>query len=569
MEKDEKGYWRVVLSGIQPGTLYLYRLNGSILRPDPASCFQPEGVHGPSQVIDHLRFKWEDKKWKGLPAGKMIIYELHVGTFTKEGNFQAVIPRLDELKELGVNAIELMPVSQFPGSRNWGYDGAYPYAVQNSYGGPEGLKKLVDAAHQKGIAVILDVVYNHIGPEGNYFSSFGPYSDAQHKTPWGDAFNFDGAYSDEVRNFFIENALSWMQEFHVDALRLDAIHGIYGFSTKPFLEELAEVVDNFSKKKKRKYYLMAESDLNDVRVTRPRELGGHGIDVQWCDDFHHALHTLITGEKIGYYVDFGIVEQFVKTISEGFIYSWEYSLFRHRRHGSSSRDVPADQFIVFSQNHDQAGNRMLGERLSRLTSFEGLKLAAGAVMLSPYIPLIFMGEEYAEDSPFLYFVSHSNPELIKIVREGRRKEYAGFHPEEGKFPDPMAEETFLRSKLSWRKRREGKHGVMLALYRALIKLRLKVPALSHLSKKNMEVRGLEKDRLVWMRRWHKKSQVFCVFNFNPGEKSVKANLPPGRWKKILDSSDENWAGPGSSLPQALVSGDKINMKPFSFALYMK
>jgi len=569
MRPADKGYWKVTLDDVQPGTQYYYRLDGSILRPDPASRFQPRGVHGPSQVTDSSSFKWGDRKWKGLPARKMIIYELHVGTFTEEGTFKAAIPRLDELKEIGINTIELMPVAQFPGERNWGYDGVYPYAVQNSYGGPEGLKELVNAAHQKGFSVILDVVYNHLGPEGNYFRDFGPYFDTQHKTPWGDAFNFDDAYSDEVRKFFIENALYWFENFHFDGLRLDAIHGIYGFSAKPFLEELAEVVDSCSKNKKRKYYLMAESDLNDVKVTWPVTLGGHGIDVQWCDDFHHALHTLITGEKIGYYVDFGIVEQFVKTLSEGFVYSWEYSLFRHRRHGSSSKEMPADQFIVFAQNHDQAGNRMLGERLSQLTSLEGLKLAAGVVLSSPYVPLLFMGEEYAENNPFLYFVSHSDLKLIEAIREGRKKEFAGFHQEEELFPDPMAVETFQRSKLDWGKRQRGENKVMLDYYRELINLRSKVPALANLSKKGLEVRGLEKERIVYMRRWHRKSQILCLMNFNDCSKSVKIKLPAGRWGKIFDSADEKWGGPGPELPKKIGAGQRITLKPFNFAVYKK
>src|SRR4030066_1209493 len=320
----------------------------------------------------------------------MIMYEIHVGTFTPEGTFDAVILRLDELSVLGINTIELMPVAQFPGERNWGYDGTYPFAVQNSYGGPEGLKILINECHKKGMAVILDVVYNHFGPEGNYLWDYGPYFTDRYKTPWGQAINYDDLYSNEVRNFFIENALHWFKNYHFDALRLDAIHGIFDFSAKAFLQELAEKVEEFSSSEGKKYYLIAESDLNDSRVIRPGNMGGYGIDAQWCDDFHHAVHTLLVHENKGYYVDFGETEHLVKSFREGFVYSGQYSEYRKRNHGNSSRDCPAEQFIVFTQNHDQVGNRMFGERLSNLVSFESLKLAAGAVLLSPYIPLLFM-----------------------------------------------------------------------------------------------------------------------------------------------------------------------------------
>ncbi|MFH1703950.1 MAG: alpha-amylase family glycosyl hydrolase, partial [Nitrospirota bacterium] len=321
MEKDTKGHWKTVVENVFPGTRYLYILGDKTEKPDPASHFQPEGVHGPSQIVDHSAFDWEDSKWKGIPLSEMIMYELHVGTFTSKGTFESIIPRLDGLLDLGINAIEIMPVSQFSGDRNWGYDGVYPFAVQNSYGGPEGLKRLVNECHKKGIAVILDVVYNHLGPEGNYLWDYGPYFTGKYKTPWGIAINFDDAYSNEVRDFFIENALHWFKNYHIDALRLDAIHGISDLSAKPFLQELAEKVEEFSLQEGRKFYLIAESDLNDSMVIKPRELGGYGIDAQWCDDFHHCLHTLVTGESQGYYVDFGKLEYLVKSLREGFVYS--------------------------------------------------------------------------------------------------------------------------------------------------------------------------------------------------------------------------------------------------------
>ncbi|MDI6790268.1 MAG: malto-oligosyltrehalose trehalohydrolase [Thermodesulfobacteriota bacterium] len=570
LSRDERGYWKTQLEDVLPGTLYLYQLEGERDRPDPASYFQPEGVHGPSQVVDHHSFYWDDDTWRGLDLSEMIIYELHVGAFTPEGTFEAVIPRLDEMKDLGVNAIEIMPVAQFPGERNWGYDGVYPFAVQDSYGGPDGLKKLVNACHKKGMAVILDVVYNHLGPEGNYLWDYGPYFTDRYKTPWGQAINFDGAYSDEVNNYFIENALYWFQVYHIDALRLDAIHGIFDMSARPFLQELAERVEEFSNRERRKVYLIAESDLNDSRVIRPRELGGYGIDAQWCDDFHHALHVLLTGEDQGYYVDFGRIDHLIKSIREGFIYSGQYSRYRRRSHGNTAKDRPATQFVVCAQNHDQVGNRMLGDRLSTLISFEALKLAAGVVLLSPYIPLLFMGEEYGEEAPFLYFVSHSDADLIEAVREGRKEEFNAFSWK-GETPDPQSGETFLKAKINWGSRDEGKHNVLLKFYQDLIGLRREIPALSALDKDSLDAWGLEEQEVLFMRRWKdaEKSHVFCIFNFNKADIAITVSLPAGRWQKVLDSSDRVWHGPGTLLPEAIASGDKITLRAQGLVMYIK
>ncbi|PYV01833.1 MAG: malto-oligosyltrehalose trehalohydrolase, partial [Acidobacteria bacterium] len=429
MERIERGYYEAIIAGVGPGSLYVYRLDGSHERPDPASRFQPQGVHGPSQVVDTQAFEWGEDGWSGLPLESYLIYELHVGTFTPEGTFDGAIPHLDDLKDLGVTAVELMPVAQFPGARNWGYDGVYPFAVQASYGGPDGLRRLINACHQREVAVVLDVVYNHLGPEGNYFGDFGPYFSDRYRTPWGLGFNFDGPESDEVVRFFVENAIEWLTEFHVDALRLDAIHSIVDLCARPFLAELSQAVRTLAQRLDRRVYLIAESNLNDVRVIRPPQLGGFGFDAQWNDDFHRALHTLLTGERNGYYCDFGGVEPLAKALTEGFVYSGQYSRYRRRRHGNSSRLIPAHRLVVFAQNHDQVGNRMLGERLSALVSlvsFEGLKLAAGTTILSPFIPLLFMGEEYGETAPFQYFVDHSDPALIELVREGRRKDFARF-----------------------------------------------------------------------------------------------------------------------------------------------
>jgi maltooligosyltrehalose trehalohydrolase len=568
LRKDKKGYWETVVEGVFPGTLYFYSLDGERERPDPASLFQPQGVHGSSQVIDHGSFKWEDGNWAGIPLSEMIIYELHVGAFTPEGTFDAVIGRLHDLAALGINAIEIMPVAQFPGERNWGYDGVYHFAVQNSYGGPEGLKRLVNECHKKGVAVILDVVYNHLGPEGNYLWDYGPYFTDKYKTPWGTAINFDDAYSNEVRNFFIENALHWFKNYHIDALRLDAIHGISDLSAKPFLQGLAEKVEEFSLKEGRKFYLIAESDLNDSRVIKPRELGGYGIDAQWCDDFHHCLHTLVTGESQGYYVDFGKLEYLVKSLKEGFVYSGQYSEYRKRNHGNSSKDRPAEQFIVFSQNHDQVGNRMFGERLASLISFESLKLVAGTVLLSPYIPLLFMGEEYGEDSPFLYFVNHSDRGLIEAVREGRREEFKSFSWKEEP-PDPQAVETFLKSKINWEKREKDNHKVLLRFYKNLIKLRREIPALSNLSKENLDVCGIEDKRVLLIKRWKDESEVFCIFNYNNNDAKIIIPLIKGIWKKILDSSDKIWKGLGTYLPKRITQDEEITVRSQNLALYMK
>lgn len=566
MKKDEMGYWRTTADDVFPGALYFYRFNGTVERPDPASNFQPQGVRGPSEVIDHSTFKWGDEKWPIVPLEEMIIYELHVGTFTPEGNFGAIISRLDNLRDLGVNAIEIMPVAQFPGERNWGYDGVYPFAVQNSYGGPEGMKRLVNECHKLGIAVILDVVYNHFGPEGNYLGDFAPYFTEKYKTPWGRAINFDDAYSDDVRNYFIENALYWFRHYHIDALRLDAIHAIFDMSAMPFLRELVEKVKEFSSQQKKKSYIIAESDLNDMRVISSGKLGGYEIDAQFCEDFHHSLHTLLTGENVGYYIDFGKIEHLVKALREGFVYSWQYSSYRKRRHGSSSKDRPSNQFIVFSQNHDQVGNRMLGERLSKLVPFEGLKLAAGTVLLSPYIPFLFMGEEYGEESPFLYFVSHSDPNLIAAVREGRKEEFQAFQWQ-GEPPDPQSPETFHQSKLRWERRNEGRHKALLRFYRRMIQMRREISALSNLDKNSLEVSGSEEERLIFLRRWHNESQIFCVMNFNKKDMAFRVNLPRGKWEKIIDSSEKIWEGHGSLMPKSIDHGQELTIRPLSFAVY--
>ncbi len=570
LEKSAHGYFTAEIEGIEPGSLYFFRLDGRQEHPDPASRGQPRGVHGPSQVVDP-HFPWDDAAWPGLPLKDYIIYELHVGTFTPEGTCAAVIPFLDELRDLGITALEIMPVAQFPGNRNWGYDGTYPFAVQDSYGGPAGLKKLVNACHQRGLAVILDVVYNHLGPEGNYLAEYGPYFTERYLTPWGPGMNFDGPDSDEVRRFFIENALAWITDCHIDALRLDALHAIVDLSPRPFLAELAEAVHWHGERLNRRVYLMAESDLNDVRLIKPRELGGDDLDAHWNDDFHHALHTLLTGEQTGYYVDFGRVAQLAKAWREGFIYSGQYSPYRRRRQGSSSRDIAPHRFVVFAQNHDQIGNRLGGERLSQLVSFEALKLAAGVVLLAPGLPLLFMGEEYGETAPFNYFVSHGDPDLIEAVRQGRQAEFAAFH-RQGESPDPQAEETCARSRLNHHLRREGTHRTLYDFYGTVLRLRQELSLLVDLGRQDRQVLAIEEEKVLWVRMKGDLGEAALVCHF--GEKALNLSLPfpAGRWQKRLDSAEARWGGPGSQAPAAIEAGREetaLSLSPSSILLYLR
>ncbi len=564
MQRGDRGYWTLELDGVEPGALYYFRLDGGPNRPDPASRYQPQGVHGPSQVLSD-EFEWHDANWQGLPLERFILYELHVGTFTAAGTFEAAIARLDELAELGVTAIEMMPVAQVPGGRNWGYDGASPFAVQNSYGGPEGLKRLVDACHERGLAAVLDVVYNHLGPEGNYLREFGPYFTGCYCTPWGDAVNYDQRWSDEVRRYFMENALYWLEEFHFDALRLDAIHAIFDHSARPFLRQLGQAVEEAASRLGRKLWVMPESDLNDARVVRREERGGYCLSAQWSDDFHHALHCLLTGESTGYYEDFGGLEPLVKSLKHGFVYTGQYSPARGRSHGSTTEGLEGFRFIVAIQNHDQVGNRMLGERISRLTSFEGQKLAAGVVLLSPFLPLLFMGEEYGETAPFLYFVSHTDPELVEAVRRGRAEEFAAFRWE-GEPPDPQAVETFHRSKLRPELAREGHHKILWELYRELISLRRTRPALASLSLEDMRVEG--DGASLWWRRGRGRDEALAAFHFGDADARLALPRPRERWKKELCSSDVRWGGRTES-PLFLDSSGELSLEPKTFALFSR
>lgn len=466
LERDGQGYFTATVKGINEGDEYFYILDGKQKRPDPVSRLLSHGPHGPTTIIKPSNFKWTDSKYKSINLKDYILYELHVGTFTNEGTFAALIDKLPYLKELGITCIGIMPIAQFPGKRNWGYDGVSLYAVQNSYGGPEEFKRFINEAHRHGLAVCLDVVYNHFGPEGNYLADFGPYFSQKYSTPWGQPINYDGKESNHVRNFIINNALYWINEYHVDALRLDAIHSIYDFSAKHLLEELKEAVEN---QLSRRAYLIAESDLNNSRIIETKNHGGYNLDAQWNDDFHHALHALLTKETIGYYSDFGKVEDLAKAITDRFVYDGKYSNFRKRNHGNSAKGLPGEKFVVSIQTHDQIGNRPHGDRLSTLISQDTLKLAASLLILSPNIPMLFMGEEYGETNPFLYFIDHGDKDLIKAVREGRKKKLSEFGIK--KMPHPESEKTFTDSKLNWNLAKVKKHKDLLNLYKELIQFR--------------------------------------------------------------------------------------------------
>jgi maltooligosyltrehalose trehalohydrolase len=476
MEAAPRGQFFLTRTGIAEGQRYAYRLDGGRERPDPASLWQPEGVHAPSALRHVDDFAWTDQAWKGLPLDELVFYELHVGTFTPEGTFDAIIPRLVSLRELGVTALELMPVGQFPGSRNWGYDGVFPYAVQDSYGGARGLQRLIDACHAHGLAVFLDVIYNHLGPEGNYLAEFGPYFTDRYQTPWGLAFNYDGAGSDMVRDYVLDNARMWIEDFHADGLRLDAVHAIFDASPCHILRQLKDTVAEAADAVGRKVHVIAESDLNDVRLVLPPERGGYGLDGQWSDDFHHAVHTYLTGEQHGYYQDFGRVEDLARVLVEPFLVAGTYSAHRDRRHGASSGGLSGDRFVVSIQNHDQVGNRARGDRLSALVSPPAQRLAACLMLLAPHLPLLFMGEEYGEDRPFLFFCSFGDAGLVQAVRAGRRREFEAF-AWQGEVPDPQAEDTFTASRLSWHWPEGTIRAGLRRLYADLLAARRQWPAL--------------------------------------------------------------------------------------------
>lgn len=478
MQSHADGWWTATVEAAGPGSDYGFLLEGKGPFPDPRSPWQPDGVHGLSRVVDHGAFAWTDQGFQAPPLGAALIYELHVGTFTPEGTFDAAIGKLDHLAQLGVTHVELMPVNEFPGTRGWGYDGVDLFAPHHAYGGPDGLKRLVNACHARGLAVLLDVVYNHLGPSGNYLGLYAPYFSSRYATPWGDAVNFDGPDSDEVRRFFCDNALMWLRDYHCDGLRLDAVHAICDTAAQPFLEQLALEVEALEAQLGRHLVVIPESDLNDPRLLWSRERGGFGLDAQWSDDFHHALHTVLTGERDGYYRDFGTLGDLAQALRQAFVYDGRYSAHRRRRHGRAPTGLSGHRFLGYLQNHDQVGNRARGERLSQLVSPGRLKIGAALVLTSPFVPMLFQGEEWGASTPFQYFTDHQEPELAQAVREGRRSEFAAFGWKPEEVPDPQAPETFERSKLQWAELSRPPHAEMLEWHRQLIRLRRAEPVLS-------------------------------------------------------------------------------------------
>jgi len=497
---DYGGWWAIEVPWAAPDADYAFVLDGEGPLPDPRSLWQPYGVHGPSRLVDHRAFSWTDQGWQAPPLASAVIYELHIGTFTPEGTFEAAIERLDHLVALGITHVELMPVNEFVGDRGWGYDGVDLYAPHHGYGGPEGLKRLVDACHSRGLAVLLDVVYNHLGPEGNCLSRFGPYFSNRYPTPWGQAINLDGPGSDEVRRFFCDNAWMWLRDYHFDGLRIDAVHAIFDSSAVHFLEQLATEVEELEAQLGRHLALIAESALNDPRVVQPREAGGYGLDAQWNDDFHHALHTVLTGERQGYYGDFGSWSDLAKAIQDTFVYDGRYTAFRRRRHGRPAAGLSGHRFVVCFQNHDQVGNRARGDRSSHLLSVGRLKVAAALVLTSPFIPMLFQGEEWGASAPFQFFTDYQDPELGRAVREGRRREFAAFNWDPQQVPDPQARETAERSILNWSEVHRQPHASLLDWHRRLIRLRREVPALRNGRKDLTKVRFNEKDKWLIVER---------------------------------------------------------------------
>ena len=557
MECDNRGYWQLSLPDVPAGTRYKFRVDGNAELPDPASQYQPEGVHGASEVVDHY-FPWTDSAWRGIDMKDRIIYELHVGTFTHEGTFEGVVAKLPYLSDLGVNTIELMPIGQYPGDRNWGYDGVYPFAPQQSYGGVKGLKTLVDACHQRGIAVILDVVYNHQGPEGNYYGDYAPYFTDKYKTHWGQAINFDDAYSDGVRNFYWQNAIMWLRDYHIDGLRLDAVHAIWDNGAEHFVSELAKKVRVLEEHIGRKLTLIAEFDLNNPRYIDPISRGGYGLDGQWIDEFHHALHALVTGEVNGYYEDFGDPGHLAKAFKDSYVYTGEYSKHRKKHFGAITTNHYG-KFVAFAQNHDQVGNRMLGDRLASQLNFEQLKLVAATYLLSPHVPMLFMGEEYGETNPFQYFISHGDESLIESVRNGRQDEFKYFDWR-ANLPDPQSEETFLACKLSWKHEHDQQSATLLAFYRHLIQFR-KANAAMRSVERNSIIVNPPSGKLVSYERSGEQQRLLIMLNFE----SIESNfmLSEGlRYRVLINSSSKTWFGPNAILQHETITGI-IKLSPFS------
>ncbi|MFC0004075.1 malto-oligosyltrehalose trehalohydrolase [Micromonospora siamensis] len=531
MTADRGGWWRAEAPDAGPGTDYAFVLDDDERAlPDPRSAWQPQGVHGPSRVYDHAAFGWTDQGWTGRQLPGSILYELHIGTFTPEGTFDAAIDRLDHLVELGVDLIELLPVNAFNGEHNWGYDGVCWYAPHQPYGGPDGLKRLVDAAHAKGLGVILDVVYNHFGPSGAYAPMFAPYLNDQSNT-WGRTVNLDGPHSDEVRRYIIDSVLMWLRDYHVDGLRLDAVHAMPDSRATHFLEQVAVEVEALSTHLGRPLSLIAESDLNDPTLITPREAGGYGLHAQWNDDAHHALHTLLTGERQGYYGDFGSLECLSDVLTGAFFHAGTWSSFRNRSHGRpvDRQRVPGHRFVAYLQNHDQIGNRATGDRISATLSPALLRVGAVLLLTAPFTPMLFMGEEWAASTPWQFFTSHPEPELAVAVATGRKREFAAHGWPPGDVPDPQDPQTFVRSRLDWAELDKAEHREMYDFHRRLIALRKCRPELSDPRLGAVEVR--HGDQFLVMRRGE------CLVVANLADRSQRVNLP-GVVRRVLLATSE-------------------------------
>jgi maltooligosyltrehalose trehalohydrolase len=541
-----RGWYVGDLDEVAPGTRYRFRLHGEdgsvVDRADPASRFQPEGPAGPSAIDDWRAFVWTDAGFRAPPLHEQVIYELHVGTFTPEGTFDAVVQHLDHLVDLGVTTIELLPVWQFSGGRNWGYDGVLPYAVQSTYGGPEGLRRLVDAAHARGLAVWLDVVYNHIGPEGNHLDDFGPYLTDQRGTPWGQALNTDLEDADAVRRWVIEHGIACVRELHLDGFRLDAVHGIVDTSAVHLLEAFTTAVKAEGARLGKPVHVIAESDLCDPRLVRDVAAGGYGLDAQWADDFHHAVHVALTGEQDGYYVDHDGLPDLVPMLRDRYLHAGRYSAHRRRTVGRPARDVPYDRFVVCVQNHDQVGNRMLGERLTALTDRGGLEVAAATLLTAPFVPMLWMGEEYAEPAPFRYFVSHTDEDLVAAVRTGRRQEFGAF-AWQGEVPDPQAAETFHASTLDLSLARDGaEHEAMFTLYRDLIALRRQLPVLHDPGGHDVDAVLVPGAQAIALRREGPLGVVVVAINAEDRDLEVVLPHAPGPWVERFSTAARHHDG---------------------------
>jgi maltooligosyltrehalose trehalohydrolase len=519
----ERGWWHAEVAHAGAGTDYGFLIDEDPTPyPDPRSQWQPDGVHGLSRIYDQHAFPWSDTKCQAPPLASAIIYELHIGTFTEQGILDSAIEKLDHLVDLGITHVELMPVATFSGEFGWGYDGVALFSVQEQYGGPDALKRFVNAAHQKGLAVLLDVVYNHFGPVGNYTGKFGPYLIDSHKTPWGGAVNLEAAGSHEVRRFFCDNALMWMRDYHIDGLRLDAVHAFMDRSAIHFLEQLSAETETLSATLSRRFVLIAESDLNDPGLVTPREAFGLGMNAQWSDDFHHALFTVLNREpEAGYYSDFGTLAYLAKAIEQTFVYDGIYSNYRRRVHGRPATNVSRHRFIVFIQNHDQVGNRATGDRIHEVVGRSRAKIAAALVLTSPFVPMLFQGEEWAASSPFQYFANHEDPEMARAVSEGRKLEFEAFGWKPESIPDPEKRETFVRSKLNWNEVSQGEHAEMLAWHRNLIRLRRHSACLNNGEPGQTRVSYDEKEQ--WLRMDRGSIAVIC--NLSQSERVLPLCAP--------------------------------------------